>query len=189
IMMNERVGCKYSKSVEGSNSSYLKSAKSSNSLYLKSTEDCNSYEQSNFSNKDDNSYGQSNFSTEDSNSYRQSNFGLYWKSGKEDTSNRPNNRELYYDRKIWPAQKSFWPAQQSFWPVQQSFWPAQQSFLASHSFQDLYFPYNKQCSTQVSYQFYNQNITSLSSDTPINGFIEPSYDYQVIQNQLRPQLM
>ncbi|CAG8809612.1 22989_t:CDS:1, partial [Cetraspora pellucida] len=37
------------------------------------------------------------------------------------------------------------------------------------------------------YSFYDQNITLLSSDTPINGFIKPSYDYQVNQNQLHPR--
>ncbi|CAG8817791.1 23134_t:CDS:2, partial [Gigaspora margarita] len=41
----------------------------------------------------------------------------------------------------------------------------------------------------VQYSFYNQNATSLANDTPINGFIEPLYDYHVIQNQLCPQPM
>ncbi|KAF0544219.1 hypothetical protein F8M41_003038 [Gigaspora margarita] len=63
----------------------------------------------------------------------------------------------------------------------------QQSSLALLSFQDLNPLYNN--TTQVQYLFYNQNATSLANDTPINGFIEPSYDYHVIQNQLCPQLM
>ncbi|CAG8791558.1 7734_t:CDS:2, partial [Gigaspora rosea] len=62
------------------------------------------------------------------------------------------------------------------------------SSLASLSFQDLNPLYNN--TTQVPYSFYDQNAISLANDTPINGlnsFIEPSYDYHVIQNQVRPQ--
>ncbi|CAG8619240.1 20025_t:CDS:2, partial [Gigaspora rosea] len=50
---------------------------------------------------------------------------------------------------------------------------------SSLSFQDLNLLYNNQWSTQINYLlvpylFYDQNITSLANDTPINGFIEPS---------------
>ncbi|KAF0482364.1 hypothetical protein F8M41_023454 [Gigaspora margarita] len=65
----------------------------------------------------------------------------------------------------------------------------QQSFLSSLSFQELNPLYNNQWSTQVPYLFYDQNGTLLANNILINSFIEPSYSYYIIQNQLHSQLM